>query len=409
MRILIHGINFAPELTGIGKYTGEFCFYLASQGHDIRVVTSPPYYPYWRVLDNYDKRFYQKEKINGVEIIRCPLWIPRNLTFSTRLLHLSSFALTSLPIMLMQIFWNPDVVIGIAPALIGTPSDILIAYLTGRKSWLHVQDFELDAAINLSIFPQNGLVQLIIKGVESFIFKRFDRVSTISKKMQEKLIEKGVLMENCVYFPNWVDTKSIYPMPNSVQLLRKDLGISDEQVVVLYSGNLGRKQGLKLLIDVVKLLKEDTIIHFIICGEGELREFIECEAIKLPNLTFLPLQPYDHLNALLNLANIHVLPQRPEAADLVMPSKLVGMLASGRVVVATAEANTELAEVVNEFGCVVPPGNAEELGNAIRKLSGNRDLMAELGMKGRDYVVKHWDINKVLGEFQKDLINLVYS
>ena len=84
---------------------------------------------------------------------------------------------------------------------------------------------------------------------------------------------------------------------------------------------------------------------------------------------FLPLQPVERLNALLNLADIHVLPQRSDAADLVMPSKLTGMLASGRAVIVTAHKGTELAEVVGDIGCIVPPEDPFALSNAILRMT----------------------------------------
>ncbi|MDF1594220.1 MAG: glycosyltransferase [Desulfobacterales bacterium] len=88
MRILIVGINFAPELVGIGKYTAEMVDWLAGQGHDVRVVTAPPYYPKWQVWDGYSGRHYKLENNNGVRVYRCPLWVPEMVSGLKRILHL---------------------------------------------------------------------------------------------------------------------------------------------------------------------------------------------------------------------------------------------------------------------------------------------------------------------------------
>ncbi len=112
MRILIYGINYAPELTGIGKYTGEMAEWLAKQGHEVRMVTAPPYYPAWRVADGYSRWKYTHERLDGVVVWRCPLYVPANPSGLKRLSHLASFALSSLPVMIRQIFWKPDVVLG---------------------------------------------------------------------------------------------------------------------------------------------------------------------------------------------------------------------------------------------------------------------------------------------------------
>ena len=114
MRILIYGINFSPELTGIGKYTGEMAAWLAARGHEVRVVTAPPYYPDWQVWAGFSAWQYQLADETGgrLRVVRCPLWVPARPSGLTRLLHLASFALSSLPVLLWQWRWRPEVVFG---------------------------------------------------------------------------------------------------------------------------------------------------------------------------------------------------------------------------------------------------------------------------------------------------------
>jgi len=161
LKILIYGVNYAPELTGIGKYTGEMSEWLAEQGHDVRVVTAPPYYPEWKVSNAYASGFYRKEQVNGVEVYRCPLYVPAKPSGMKRIVHLASFALSSLPIMLKQVFWKPDVVMVIEPPLFCAPTAWTVARLSGGKCWLHIQDFEVDAAFELGIIPFSGLRKFI--------------------------------------------------------------------------------------------------------------------------------------------------------------------------------------------------------------------------------------------------------
>ena len=163
MRILIYGLNFAPELTGIGKYTGEMATFLAEKGHAVRVITTPPYYPQWQVLPGYLWWKYRRESWQGVTVYRCPLWLPGRgkkagrISGIQRILHLSSFTLSSLPVALAQIFWRPERVIVLAPSLFNAPAAALVARLAKAKSWLHIQDFELDAASRLNMVPNSGL------------------------------------------------------------------------------------------------------------------------------------------------------------------------------------------------------------------------------------------------------------
>jgi colanic acid biosynthesis glycosyl transferase WcaI len=140
MKILIHGINYAPEIVGTGKYTGELGPWLAARGHEVRVVTAPPYYPAWRVEHGYSARQYRCERIAGVDVWRCPVWVPDKPSAFKRLLHLASFAACSSPVMLRQALWRPDAVVLIEPTLFCAPAAWLTARLCAASGWLHIQD-----------------------------------------------------------------------------------------------------------------------------------------------------------------------------------------------------------------------------------------------------------------------------
>jgi colanic acid biosynthesis glycosyl transferase WcaI len=407
MRILVYGINFAPELTGIGKYTGEMAVFLAENGHQVRVITTPPYYPYWYILPGYSGRAYSREVWRGVEVFRCPLWVPPRragagrISGPQRLFHLASFALSSFPTALGQIGWRPERVIVMAPAILNAPTALLVARLAGGKAWLHIQDFELDAARRLRMLPAMELVYRLAGTVEGALYHGFDRVSTISKRMMEHLARKGVASRHAVLFPNWVDTRQIHPL-SGYNYLRDELGLENKRVM-LYAGNMGQKQGLEILVEAARRLTEHEDLLFLLCGAGAARPQLEKLAKGLANVRFLPLQPAERLNELLNLAEIHILPQAAEAADLVMPSKLGGMLASGRPVIVTAQTGTELAEVMRDLGRVVPPERPDLLAEAILALAGQPEIQAELGRRGRAYVERTWAKETVLEEFLQTL------
>ncbi|MBN2145770.1 MAG: glycosyltransferase WbuB [Anaerolineales bacterium] len=395
MKILIYGLNFAPELTGIGKYTGEMAAFLAAHEQQVRVVTTPPYYPQWQVAEGYTAWAYRKEEWQGVEVYRCPLWVPRRPSGLTRLLHLSTFALSSLPVMAAQIAWKPALVINTAPAIASTPGAWLAARLAGSRAWLHIQDFELDAALKLNMLTVLNPLAKLFQSLESALLKGFDRVSTISQRMLEHLWQKGVPREKTYYLPNWVDETVIYPLAGESPY-RSEWQIPPGQLVILYSGNMGHKHGLEVLVEAARLLQGENDIGFIFCGEGAARPLFEQSASRLPNMRLMPLQPARRLNDLLNLADVHVLPQRADTADLVMPSKLSGMLASGKPVIAAARPGTELAQVVGEVGIVVPPEEANTFAEAICSLARDADRRDVLGKRGRQYILEHWAKQPVL-------------
>jgi colanic acid biosynthesis glycosyl transferase WcaI len=405
MKVVVYSVNFSPELTGIGKYTGDMVQWLTSHGHEVRVVTAPPYYPQWSVLKGYSSKRWRVDHVDGALIYRCPLWVPARLSGLKRLLHLCSFALSSAPIMFWQVRWLPELVMVIEPSLICTPVTISVARLVRAKALLHIQDFEVDAAFELGMLPQ-GKVRGAVTFIERWLMNRFDRISTISNRMLKRLYEKGVTEERGLLFPNWVDTRKIIPL-KTVSRLREELGIPNDEIAVLYSGNMGEKQGLEIVIGAAGILSRESAIRFIMCGHGAAYSRLRELGDGLDNITWLPLQPIDKLNELLNAADIHLLPQRADAADLVMPSKLTGILASGRPVVATAHPGTEVWNVVQGRGIAVEPGNVEAFADAIQKLTADAELRKSLGMAAREYAVAELDKKKVLSEFEAELVSLV--
>lgn len=405
LRILVYGLNHAPELTGIGKYSGEMVAWLAGRGHEVRVVTSPPYYPAWRVGEGYRTGRYRTEALDGAKVYRCPIWVPRRQGGLKRMLHLLSFALSSLPVMLKQSSWKPQVVFTVEPAFFCAPVALLASRVAGSPAWLHVQDFEIDAAFDLGLLPSRGLIHWIALAFERFFTRRFHRVSSISPNMVLRSLKKGVPPANAVLFPNWVDTDSIRPISGE-NSIRRELSIGEAKVVLLYSGNMGSKQGLEVLAPLAARFSGDARAHFIFCGDGTSRPQLEQAVRGMANVTLLPLQPLERLNSLLNAADIHLLPQRADAADLVMPSKLTGMLASGRPVVATAAAGTQVAVVVGGRGIAVPPADFDALCDAIQLLLADADLRRSMGDAAREYAVRHLGREEVLLRFEAGLAAL---
>lgn len=401
MRILICGINFFPEQVGIGKYTGEMAFWLAEHGHEVRVVTAPPYYPRWRVGQGYSGWRYKKEMINGVLVWRCPVWVPEKPDGLKRIVHLLSFALSSFFIMLGQLLWQPDLILTIEPPFFCAPGALLAAKICKAKAWLHVQDFEINAAFDLGLLT-GGWMHRFVLYVERKVMRFFDRVSTVSETMMERVIAKGVAPEKVIYFPNWVDTTKIFPL-QTPSIFREKLKLRAEDIVAMYSGNIGMKQGIEILAEAAQNLKDHSKIQFVFCGEGAGKSDFFDRVHGLPNVRLLDLQPEEMLNELLNLADIHLLPQRSDAADSMMPSKLTGMLASGRPVIATATPNTQLAQVVKKCGVVVAPGDAAAFAKVIVDLAANQKAREKMGAASREYARQYCDKEKILQAFENEL------
>lgn len=401
MKILLYSANFAPEPTGIGKYSGEMAAWLAAQGHEVRVVAAPPYYPAWQLGEGYAWPPYRREQWQGVDVWRAPLWVPHTPGGLTRVLHLLTFALSSLPVMLWQVFWRPNVVMTIAPAFVCAPTGWLVARLCGGKAWLHIQDFEVDVAFQMGLLKGRWL-QSFVLGAERWLLRRFDIVSSISGRMLDRLRQKGVTAERVRFFPNWVDIAHIYPL-FELSDYREELGIKPGTKVVLFSGTLGGKHGLMVIPDAARRLAHREDVIFVICGDGVMKPQLETASTGLANILFLPLQPFERLGQLLGLADIHLLTQSPEAADLVLPSKLSGMLASGRPVIATCREGSEIAVMVSQCGRVVPPEDGAALVDAIEQLADDAETRLALGAQARRDAEENLARDIVLGRLVEQL------
>ncbi len=197
--------------------------------------------------------------------------------------------------------------------------------------------------------------------------------------------------------------------PRSGGDYRAELGIPADAVVALYSGNMGGKQGLQTLADAARRLDGETRLWFVFCGQGPERAPLQAACQGLERVRFLDLQPAERLGELLNTADVHLLPQRAGAADLVMPSKLTGMLASGRPVVCGAAPGTELAAVVARCGLVIPPEDGAAMAAAVRTLADDAPRREALGAAARQYALAHLHIDAVLAEAEREFIAVAES
>lgn len=398
LRILNHHIFYPPESVGVATYAGQMCEWLAAQGHEVRVVCPPPYYPYWAIQYPYKPWRYRSEILGGVHVTRCPIWIPAHPGGIARILHAASFAFSSLPVLAREMFRRPDAIFVTEPSFLNAVISLLAAKCCGARCWMHVQDFELDIAFDLGHF-RDRWPRRLVRAIESFVMRRFDVVSTISARMMERLAAKGVACERRVLFPNWVDTDAVFPM-EACSPLRRELGIPVAAIVTLFSGSMGPKQGIEQLVEAARLLLDRPAIQIVICGAGAGLPKLRAMARDLPNVRFLPLQPAERLNDLLNLADIHVLPQTAAFAGLVMPSKLIGMLASGRPVIATAAEGSDVAAVVSQCGIVSAPQNPAALAQAIAALAADQSERVRLGARARAYALRNFQRETILSAFE---------
>jgi colanic acid biosynthesis glycosyl transferase WcaI len=406
MKILLYGINYSPELAGIGKYSGEMGSWLASHGHRVRVVTAFPYYPDWQLAPHTKTKatVYRTEFIDGVSVLRCPLYVPARPNAWRRTLHLLSFALSSMPALLCQWSFKPDVLVLVAPTLFCAPGAWLFSSLTRARSVLHVQDFEVDALFGLGMVGEIGFIKRMTFSVEHFLLRRFDRVSSISSGMVQRALAKGVEPERLRFFPNWSEVSRFQNIARSPALLQH-LGVNPAHKVLLYAGNIGQKQGLELVLQAAQCLQSRSDVTFLLVGDGADKSRLVQLAtdMGLSNVVFAPLQPYEDLPTLLASADVHLVAQKRGVADAVLPSKLTNILAVGGNAVITADAGTTLALLCQDFpglAALVEPESLDALLAGV-KVALTMPAPNQVATK---YALEFLDKEKILTRFVEEVL-----
>ncbi|WP_296679457.1 WcaI family glycosyltransferase [Novosphingobium sp.] len=405
-RILIVGLNYAPEPVGIGPYTQGLAEALVHDGRAADVICGQPYYPQWRRYPGFGWG-YRTSREAGVSVTRCPHYIPLQPGGLKRIVHLASFAATALPAALVTA-WRPrkrpDVVVVVAPAMLSAVSAWAVARLCRAKLWIHIQDFEAEAAVATGLLHAQGWPARLALAAERAILRLADRVSTISPQMATRLATKGVDPARIIELRNWADSRFAADYAGGAEL-RRAWGLG-ERTVALYSGNVGRKQGIEVLVEAAHLLQHRTDIAIVICGEGPNRAALDERAKGLNNVQLHDLQPAENMGALLAMADLHLLPQIAGAADLVLPSKLTNMLASARPVVATTDPGTGLYVEVDGCGAITPPEDAAALAQAITALADDPERRAKLGAAAQKRAAQRWSKPAIIARWLAALDDL---
>jgi colanic acid biosynthesis glycosyl transferase WcaI len=401
MRVLVICINYAPEIISTGVYTTGMAEYMARHDVQTDVVTALPYYPAWKIFDGWGRLWRRRVSENGVRICHCPLYVPSNPTGAKRILHYISFALSALPVALWKaLTGRPDVVVMVAPSLIAAPVAWLSAKAAGATAWLHIQDYEVEAAFATGLLKEESRIGRAAKAFEKWILRRFDRVSTISEPMLDKLQEKGVAQDRIYELRNWANLEKVTPLKGESPL-KADLGITT-RYVALYSGNLANKQGLEVLPEMARHLAHRDDITIAVCGDGPMRQTLMELSKDAPSIRFFPLQPLEKLSELLGMADVHLLPQIKGAADLVLPSKLTNMLASGRPVLATTDPDTALGREVLGAGYLVPAGDGAAMAAQLEVMLDDREDRITLGKEARSRALTRWDMDAILSRLKTE-------
>lgn len=385
-RLTIVGINFAPESNGNAPYTTSLAQGMAAMGWEVKVVTSFPHYPQWKIYDGYDGRNIQ-ERYGEVDVLRLRHYIPQKPRFINRWLMEIHFGARAV----LADWSRPDVVLLVSPALFSSAIAAARTKLSknrpGTAIWVHdlySQGLEEAHASTSAVVP-------VMHAIEKAILSGADKVIAIHDRLGRRVIQGfGVEEERVRIHRNW---SHIPPQPSIDRVTaRARFGWSDDEIVVLHAGNMGVKQGLENVIEAARLAgNTSSKVRFVLLGTGSQREKLESLGQGIDRLQFIDPLPDDKYAAALASADILLVNEKPGIREMCVPSKLTSYFTTGRPVLAAVEDESATAGEVeaSKAGRVIPSGDPAELLRTAEQMGADRAASATLGSNGPRYATEH--------------------
>lgn len=364
----------------------DLAFALVDGKKDIRIITCRMAY------DDPAARFSAHENVNGVRVSR--VWTTRfgRKSLWGRALDYFTFYLSA-TWRLAAIISHGDIVVAKTdPPLISVPA-AAVAKFKGATLINWIQDLFPEVACVLKIKGMI-IVSPVLRRLRNFSL-RFARANVVlGRRMAQRVIAQGVRQETVTVIHNWADGSDIMPIPREQNRLRQEWGLRDE-LVVGYSGNMGRAHDFTTLVEAASLLNHDRRIVFLFVGDGAKRGWVEHEVKKrgLNNVIFKPYQPRDRLGQSLCVPDIHAISLQPELEGLIVPSKFYGVAAAGRPTLFIGDPAGEIAGILSAGGCGVSVrvGDADAVVRNLYELLANKETIVRMGQNARSVFEHSFD------------------
>jgi glycosyltransferase involved in cell wall biosynthesis len=371
MHVLVVTDNFAPERNAPAIRTHEHCLRWVKAGVAVTVVTSAPNFPTGRVLSPYENRLYQRQTLDGIDVVRVWTFLAPNQAMLRRSLDFASFGVTSL---LAGLFQKADVIVATSPQLLAGLSGCLLAFAK-RKPWLlEVRDLWPDSVVSLEVAQEDHLVVRLLRMVERMLYRSAARIVTTNEGLRDRLVERGVDAAKIGVVPNGADASRFTPRPRPDALV-DELGLKG-RFVVGYIGTLGIAHDVDSVVAAAKALKGgDTAFLFVGDGARYAPLAREIKAQGLDNCRLLHTVPPEQVPDHIACCDVLLVPlKRTDTLADTMPSKIFEIAAMERPIIVGAEGIA--ADLVTSYraGLAVPPEDPQALTAAIQRLKNKPGL-----------------------------------
>lgn len=386
MKILILSQNYIPEPDPKMHILAKGLF---ERQHDVTVLTGFPNYPEGKIYTGYRQNFFKREKIDGVKIIRLPLYPDRSNSVVRRSLNYLSFPISA-SILGPWLCGRADLMFVYHPPItLGIPAWI-ISLLKTIPFVFEIQDMWPET------LPATGMVSnpLILKclaKLAAFTYSKASAITVISPGFKENLISKGVPSEKIHIFYNWAyEGNFSFPTPDT--RLAKQLNLNSH-FNILYAGNMGPAQGLHNVIEAAAKLTDLKDLQFVFLGIGIDRDRLEkmVEKKKLTNVKFLPRQPMEMMPSIYGIVDAVMIHLTNEPLfEITVPGKTQSCLLAGKPIIVAVNGDAANLVIKAKAGLAVRAMNPEDLARAVRKLYAMLPEEREtMGLNGRAYYFQH--------------------
>jgi len=409
MRILYLSQYFPPEVGATQTRAYEMARGLLRAGHQVTMLTELPNHPEGVIRPSYRGKFWVREELDGIDVVRVWVKTAPVKTMRTRLAFYLSYMLNAALAGLVMARGRYDVLVATSPPLFVGGTALFLSGLRRIPLVFEVRDLWPESAVALGELKNLRFIRWAT-WLEERCYARARRIVVVTTGILDRLIARGY-GEKLALIPNGANTDLFRPRPEAGRAVRERLGLGD-RFVALYAGIHGVAQGLETVLEAARLRPE---VHFLLIGDGPCKaDLVRLhEEMDLPNVTMLDAQPREEIPAYLSAADVALVPLRNvELFQGAVPSKLFDAWACACPVALSIAGEARAVLERAGGGVYVEPEAPDQLAAALGKLSTDRSRCREMGAAGRRFVEAHYSRQAQARELERllrELVSLAYS
>lgn len=391
MRILYLSQYFPPEVGATQTRAYEMAQGLLRAGHHVTMLAEVPNHPEGIIRPDYRGKFWVRESLDGMDVIRVWVKTAPVKTFKTRMLFYLSYMLNALLAGLLLARGRYNAIYATSPPLFVGAAALALSYLRRIPLVFEVRDLWPESAVALGELHNPRFIRWAT-WLEEACYRRARRIVVVTEGMRTRLLERGIPAVKLALIPNGANTELFQPQPAAGQQRRADLSLQDKFLIV-YAGIHGIAQGLETVLYAADRLRARPRVHFLFIGEGPRKaELLALKAeLDLPNVTMLAAQPRETMPAYFSAANVALVPlRRLELFKGALPSKIFDAWACACPVLMSIDGEARAVLERAQGGVFFPPEDVGALVSAIEELAADPAACRRMGENGRRFVEAHY-------------------